>query len=661
MRLLTLLLFAIQGLSAAPNIIFILCDDLGYGDLGVTWQKERKTGKKHHTPNLDRMAAEGVLMDRHYCPAPVCAPSRGSFLTGFHQGHCGVRNNQFDKALPDDHTVASTLKAGGYRTALVGKYGLQGKGKTAAEWPAYPTKRGFDDFFGYVRHADGHVHYPAHEWLLGNSTGHRSKKEVWWNDKEVSTSLDKCFTGDLFTAFAKKWIVESREKAPDQPFFLYLAYDTPHAALQLPTGPYPTGGGLQGGLQWTGRPGAMINTAKGEIDSWIHPDHQQPGWTNSEKRQAGMIRRLDDSVGDLLQLLKDLGIDENTLVVFTSDNGPHDVHYLANAKYDATRFQSYGPLNGIKRDVLEGGIRTPTLVRWPAEIAAGKVNHTPSQFHDWMTTFLAAAGLPLPAQADGVSLLDALTGQGRSDESTVYVEYAVNGRTPNYSDFEQVHRSAPRNEMQVIIIDGYKGIRTNITRPNQAFRIYDLMKDQRESNDLAGSSPKFDLLEKKMQQRVLQIRRPDPNAKRPYDQLAIPAGPSCETAAGLMVRFQPGDFPWVPQLEAQDPILAKGLTFQAPSVGAVEYSGLLEIPTQGEYIFTLSGSLRAVLHLHDALVIDADSPAGPLEAATGKVLLEKGLHPIRLNYLSDGPSPSLEIRGKELLDLKVVLRHDLSN
>lgn len=642
------LLLSITSLPSAPNIIFILCDDLGYGDLGVTWQNGRASEKKHATPHLDRMAAEGVLLARHYCPAPVCAPSRGSFLTGFHQGHCEVRNNQFDKALPNDHTVASLLRAGGYRTALVGKYGLQGKGQTAAEWPAYPTKRGFDEFFGYVRHADGHVHYPAHEWALGNSAGHRSKKEVWWNEHEVSAQLEKCFTGDLFTAFAKEWIVKGHQKNPEQPFFLYLAYDTPHAALQLPTEPYPDGGGLEGGMQWLGEPGAMITTARGEIDSWVHPDHNKPGWTNTEQRQAGMIRRLDDSVGDLLQLLKDLSIDKETLVVFTSDNGPHDVHYLANGRYDATRFQSYGPLNGIKRDVLEGGIRTPTVVRWPDTIPSGRVDSTPSQFHDWMTTFLAAAELPLPAQADGVSLLPALTGKGEQTASTVYVEYAVGGRTPDYEDFEKAYRKAARKEMQVVVMDGYKGIRTDIQQPNAPFRIYDLAKDERERNDLAQSDPEFVELQKMMQDRVLRIRRTSQSAKRPYDGVAVPALPSQDTRPGVLVRFRSGDFSWVPRLEEEKQIEQSSLVYEAPGKGVAELVTLIDIPKTGEYQVSLLGKAKAVLHLHDILLLDTDQPSGGEGLKSGSIRLEKGLHPLRLTYLTCDATPQISIQADGL-------------
>ncbi|MDB4491777.1 sulfatase-like hydrolase/transferase [bacterium] len=186
------LLFASTGLSAEndlpkrPNILFIFVDDLGWGDLGLNFQNTKK-GKKHQTPELDRMAREGVRMLRHYCPAPVCAPSRSSLLSGLPQGHANVRDNQFDKALADNHTLATVLKAANYRTALVGKYGLQGilkeSPKDQMTCPAYPTKRGFDEFFGYVQHRDGHQHYPANSWPLGNSKGHRTLQELCRNNK----------------------------------------------------------------------------------------------------------------------------------------------------------------------------------------------------------------------------------------------------------------------------------------------------------------------------------------------------------------------------------------------------------------------------------------------------------------------------------------------
>lgn len=343
-RVLCLLFLATALAGAKPNIIFILCDDLGWGDLGVSYQNQRSTDRRHATPNLDRFAAEGIQMRAHYCPAPVCAPSRASLLTGLHQGHAHIRDNQFDKALPDDHTLASALRMAGYHTALVGKYGLQGGGNNASSWPAYPTKRGFDEFLGYVRHGDGHVHYPAHSWKLGDNERHRTPKEVWHNGEEISSKLEKCFTSDLFTACAKKWITDQVRGTPDKPFFLYLAYDTPHAALQLPPCPYPEGGGLKGGVQWLGEDGKMINTAGGEIDSWVHPDHKD--WTNLQQRQAGMIRRIDEHIADLTQLLRDLDVAENTLVVFSSDNGPHSEAYIKGTNYNADLFQAYGPFNG---------------------------------------------------------------------------------------------------------------------------------------------------------------------------------------------------------------------------------------------------------------------------------------------------------------------------
>ena len=334
-----------------PNIILIFSDDMGYGDLGVFHQNER-LGKRHSTPNLDRFAEEGVQLRRHYCPAPVCAPSRASLLSGLHQGHTEVRNNEFDKALPDNHTLGTVLQGGGYRTLHVGKYGLQGVGLEGAlgnpseknnafsnpeEWPAYPTKRGFDEFYGYVRHVDGHVHYPNHEWPIGNSESHRTGKEVWHDNEEVSASLDKCYTTDLFTAFAKKWIVDHRRENAGQPFFIYLAYDTPHAALQVPTQAYPEGGGLNGGLQWIGDHGRMINTASGEIDSWIHPEYRNEEWSGVERRFATMVRRIDSCIGDLTQLLDDMGIEEDTLVVFTNDNGC--LLYTSPSPRDRTRYR----------------------------------------------------------------------------------------------------------------------------------------------------------------------------------------------------------------------------------------------------------------------------------------------------------------------------------
>jgi arylsulfatase A-like enzyme len=402
--------------AAKPNIIFILCDDLGFGDVGVFYQNQRAAQHDRsvpffRTPNIDSLAQEGVMLAQHYSGAPVCAPSRASLLTGLTQGNCNVRDNQFDKALADGWTIGSVLQQAGYATAAIGKWGLQGGGEAGknakpdrpdaekqadyATWDAYPTRRGFDYYFGYVRHQDGHFHYPKED-----------GREVWENDREVSAGLDLCYTTDLFTARAKKWIIDHQKGQPGQPFFLFLAYDTPHAKLQVPPCAYPLGGGLNGGVQWAGKPGAMINTATGKMDSWMYPEIATATWDNDknpatpevawpdvQKRYATDVCRIDDCVGDLLQLLKDLKIDDRTLVVFTSDNGPSIESYLPNEPFAPTFFRGFGPFDGIKRDTWEGGMREPTIARWPGVIPAGRKAGEPSGQWDWMNTFASAAGL----------------------------------------------------------------------------------------------------------------------------------------------------------------------------------------------------------------------------------------------------------------------------
>lgn len=223
---------------ARPNIVFIVADDLGYGDVGVLWQNRRAEmggprSPAFATPRLDALAREGVVLRHHLSAAPVCAPSRASLLSGRTQGHASVRDNQFDRGLGETVTLGSVLRAGGYATAAIGKWGLQGgnglpnpardrsvEAKRAEweTWTGYPTRRGFDYFYGYVRHRDGHFHYPKED-----------GREVWENDREVSVGLDLCYTADLFTAQAKRWISAQRAQQPERPFFLYLAYDTPHA------------------------------------------------------------------------------------------------------------------------------------------------------------------------------------------------------------------------------------------------------------------------------------------------------------------------------------------------------------------------------------------------------------------------------------------------
>jgi len=643
-----------QPSGSKPNIILVFTDDMGYGDLGVFHQNQR-TGKKHFTPNLDRIAEEGIQLRRHYCPAPVCAPSRASLLRGLHQGHTEVRNSNFDKAIPDNHTLGTVMQGAGYRTLHVGKYGLQGVGKTRDslknpdEWPAYPTKRGFDEYLGYVRHVDGHVHYPNNEWPIGNSESHRTGKEVWHNEKEISSQLDKCYTTDLFTAYTKKWIADHENADNEEPFFIYLAYDTPHAALQVPTQAFPEGGGLRGGLQWLGEPGRMINTATGEIDSWIHPDYRNSEWSNVERRFATMVRRIDSAVGDLVQLLKDLSIDEETLIVFTNDNGPLSVSYIEGEPFTPVHFQSYGPFDGEKRDVWEGGIRMPALARWPEGIPAGRIDHTPSQFHDWMTTFADLGGVPMPALSDGVSLVPLLTGEGEQEPGTVYVEYLHGGRTPNYPDFHPSHRNRRRNEMQALFLEGYKGVRVDIQSHADDFEIYEVKTDLKEVNNLAGTSDFFVGLQQRLKDRVLQLRRPNAENPRPYDHETVPAIEGATVRPGARWHGYAGDFPWTPKFWQETPVSLGGLTRirgdVGPEKGAVVFSGYIDVPEEGEYSFHVIADSGAVLRIHSAIIADADYGYEPGSEISGSVKLAAGLHPFRLNYLKKAESaPQLDLK-----------------
>ncbi|SMG50522.1 sulfatase-like hydrolase/transferase [Arenibacter troitsensis] len=645
-----------------PNIIFILTDDLGYGDLGVLFQNMRAQEKgaahpREYTPNLDRMAEEGALMTQHYSAAPVCAPSRASLLLGRSQGHANIRDNQFDKALDNNHTLGSVLQTAGYTTAAIGKWGLQGKGGKAPNWTAHPLNRGFDYYLGYIRHGDGHEHYPK-EGI------YRGRKEVYENRVNIAEDLDKCYTTDLFTAAAKKWIVDFKKgEEGEKPFFMYLAYDTPHAVLELPTQAYPVGGGLNGGLQWLGEPGKMINTASGVVDSWMHPDYAnatydhdgdpvtaQLSWPEVYKRYATDTRRIDDAVGDILQLLKDLKIDENTIVVFTSDNGPSKESYLANEPIDPTFFKSFGPFDGIKRDCLEGGVRMPTLALWPGHIPAGNKIETPSISYDWMPTFTQMAGLPAPAITDGVSLLPSLLGKGTQPESNIYIEYFQAGKTPDYDDFIPEHQGRARNQMQLVRFGNYVGLRYDIKSHNDHFEIYDVLQDPQQTHNLADD-PKLATLQQNMKDKVLGSRIPNTTALRPYDDVLVPAVDELETKNGISWKSFKGEFPWVPevatlaQYEAGVVDQLNGTVNSGNDSGAMFFEGYIRVPLDGNYTFYLSANSAAFLRIHDAAVVDADYGYFQNSPKSGSIKLKAGLHPYRIYYKSPR-------KGKSSLELE---------
>ena len=647
-----------------PNIIFILTDDMGYGDLGVLFQNQRKKNNDRSepwafTPNLDRMANNGVQLPQQYCAAPVCAPSRSSLLLGQSQGHANVRNNQFDKALEDNYTLGSVMQKAGYTTAAFGKWGQQGKDGVAPNWTAHPLNRGFDYFLGYIRHKDGHEHYPKE----GKYDG---AKEVWENRTNIVSKLDKCYTADLWTAAAKKWIVD-HEKGKDQqkPFFVYLAYDTPHAVLELPTQAYPTGSGLKGGIQWTGQTGHLINTASGEIDSWIHPDYAnatydddknpatpEVSWPDVYKRYATDTRRIDDAVGDIMQLLKDLNIDKNTMIVFTSDNGPSIESYLKGEPIEPTFFRSFGPFDGIKRDCWEGGVRMPTLAMWPGHIPAGGVIETPSISYDWMATFTDMAGLSAPAVCDGVSLLPSLTGKGEQPASNIYVEYYLHGATPKYDDFTPEHRGRIRNQMQMIRLGDYVGVRYDIQSAEDDFEIYNVVKDPQESHNLSDRSG-MATLQQQFKAKALQSRMPNNTAPRPYDSALVPDVTNIKTASGIEWEAYDGTFPWVPEVKTLTPT-ETGIAAQPDANVVVNaknkalyFNGYVRVPEDGEYTFYLKANTGALLRIHNATVIDADYGHFQNSIKSGVIHLKAGLHPMHLYFMHQQ-----KVKGKPSLDLE---------
>ena len=634
--------------AAPPNVIFILTDDLGYGDLSCYGQRQ------FATPAIDRLGAEGVRLTSHYAGAPVCAPARASLMLGVTQGHANVRDNQFDKAIEDNHTLGTVLQRAGYVTAAIGKWGLHGQpvmsdGGADPDAPAHPLNRGFDYYYGLLRHVDGHEHYAKEAPYFKEKAKRRGPVRMWEGRTDVTADLDKCYTADLFTARAKRFIVDHAAAAPEQPFFLYLAYDTPHGALELPTQAYPAGGGLKGGVQWLGEPGHMINTASGKIDSWVHPqvaagrydDDGDPTtpekpWPDVYRRHATSVRRIDDGVGDLLQLLIDLKIDENTLVVFTSDNGPADEAQIPGMNYSPEFFDSYGPFDGIKRDLWEGGTRVPTLVRWPHQIPAGQVLARPSAQWDWLPTLADVAGLPPPARTDGISLLPELEGRVPSrPRDALYFEYEFDGRTPAYADFEPERRNRVRKQMQALRWGDYVGVRYDVQSADDDFEIYNVTDDPGETRNLAHD-PRLAGLRRELRDAALRHRRPEATAPRPYDEALVPALPAIETARGVSWQQYRGAFPWVPDFTGMTPTAtgAAGRPDLAgvPDVhgGGVLFTGYLRVPTDGEYRFYLKTDTGAVLRLHDALVLDADYGYSSGFERSATIRLEAGLHPFRL-------------------------------
>lgn len=650
--LLFLALWALSSLAGAaqrPNVIFILIDDMGWGDLPSYQAERKKQGlPAMENPGFSRLENEGMLMSRHYSSAPLCAPARSSLFTGVHQGHAKtVRDRLFDVPIEDAPTLGTVMQSAGYRTACIGKWGIGGgveRAGTPQECSAYPTKRGFDYYFGYLDHQGGHHHYPK------ESKYPNSRNGIWDMDQCVTENCDKAYSIDLLTARAKKWIVDTHRKNPKQPFFLALTHIAVHNKLQIPTGPYPEGRGLKGGVQWLGKPHQLINTAKGQIDSYIYPQYADKKWPMSAKRYATMVARLSDSLEDLVQTLKDLDIDKNTVIIFTSDNGPHD-----EGGQKPQFFRNYGPFDGIKQDIWEGGFREPTIVRWPGRVAAGSSTDHPSQFHDWMATLADIGGVRAPFRCDGVSLLPTLLGRGRQEPGRIYVEYTSKGSdlnaTPRYPDFLPSRRGMLRNQEQMVYVGKYKGARTNIQSHADLFHIYDTQKDPGERHDLMDT-PEGRKLQRVMHDKVLRMRRVFDYThekrrtvvERPYDNELVPSLHKEEIPSGLQK------------------LTAATLKGHLLPDGTMERTFYLKVPEDGNYVFYMKTpaqkKAKAFVRLHDMHLLDADFKYRPGSevsssmgenttesdpARTGKRLLplQKGLHPMTIRTEGFAQLPEL--------------------
>ncbi|MEX1114311.1 MAG: arylsulfatase [Akkermansiaceae bacterium] len=418
------------GAASRPNVIFIITDDLGYGDLSCYGQKNFKT------PNLDQLAAEGIRFTSHYAGAPVCAPSRCTLMTGFHTGHASIRGNGAFalKADPEDLTIATLMKRAGYSTALIGKSCVTGNTQT----PETLAEKGFEYFYGTTDHKDGHF---------------RNPRFVYENTKRVELEGNTLFDGphydvDLYTGKALEFV----ERQSEKPFFLVLSYPVPHASLDVP----------EDSLAKV-RPGI-----KNDIDAkMVKNPHYKPS-KEIKATYAGMISRVDDAVGSLVAKLKAKGMDENTLVLFSSDNGSH-----AEGGYQFKMLQSNGVLRGGKRDLYEGGIRVPLIARWPAGVPAGRVTDHASAFWDFMPTACDLLGIEAPSGIDGISFAATLTGKGvQKAHSSLYWEfYEMNGR--------RALRKGDWKLVQYGLEPGNFG----------KCELYNLTDDLSEENDLAGKHP----------------------------------------------------------------------------------------------------------------------------------------------------------------------------
>ena len=407
-----------------PNLIYIMADDLGYGDLGCFGQETIQT------PHLDQMAAEGMRLTSYYAGCTVCRPSRLSLWTGKHMGHTPIWSNAKYHFQPEDVTVGEQLQAAGYVTGGIGKWAMGG-----VDTSGFPLKNGFDFWMGYLDQSEAHNYYPTHLWLnakqfplegnvLSDAEGSRGRVA-----KERKT-----YSHDVMTDQAFGFIRENAQK----PFLLHMHWTIPHANNE---GGRVTGDGME------------------VPDYGIYADREK--WPSTAKGQAAMVTRMDRDVGRLFALLEELGIDERTLVFFTSDNGPHSEGGHKHEFFDAN-----GPLRGFKRDLYEGGIRVPAIARWPGVIEPGSVSDEPFAFWDWMPTACELSGAKTPPGIDGISFAPTLRGEEQA-------------KTHDHLYWRYQKKEAIRR-------GNWKAVRLG---PGKATELYDLNADIGEANNVAAEHP----------------------------------------------------------------------------------------------------------------------------------------------------------------------------
>jgi arylsulfatase A-like enzyme len=445
-----------------PNVIFIIADDLGYGDLGCYGQQRIRT------PHLDRMAAEGMRFTQHYSGNAVCAPSRCVLMTGKHPGHAFIRDNrsiQPEGQFPipaDSVTVAKLFQQRGYATGGFGKWGLGGPG-TAGE----PLKQGFTRWFGYNCQGVAHNFYPTYLWdndrklPLKNpafpSADRLKPNEDPADPKSYARFKGTEYSSDLIWEQARRFVRDGRDK----PFFLFAPTTVPHLALQVPEDSLAEYANAFDDLPYAGGKGYL--------------PHFKP-----RAAYAAMITRMDKEVGALMKLVAELGLDENTIWIFTSDNGPLHGRHEGLAGTDATFFNSSGGLRDGKGTLFEGGFRVPGIVRWKGKIAPGQTSDRVTGFEDWMPTLMELTGAPgtAPKDTDGISFAPTLLGQRQDARTFLYREF------PGYGGQQSVR------------IGDWKGLRQNLKpgpagkkAPDFTIQLFNLRDDPAETTNVAAKFP----------------------------------------------------------------------------------------------------------------------------------------------------------------------------